>query len=92
MAKNVLHLLEGEALEAYESIDPPAIHLTLGTVRPYPDIPHGCKARLTIVEPGKTKNVVFRNPAAGSDEPIIMPRDDGSVLLTLCRFAFAEQM
>ncbi|KYG42106.1 hypothetical protein M433DRAFT_74468 [Acidomyces richmondensis BFW] len=57
VAKNVSHLIEGEDLEAYECIDPPAIHLTLGI----------------------KKNAVFRNPVPGSNEPVIMLRDDGTL-------------
>ncbi|KAI8158101.1 hypothetical protein K4K49_004934 [Colletotrichum sp. SAR 10_70] len=66
VAQNILAMINGQEPTEHIVVTPPAIHLSLGLVRPHP--------RVT------KKNFVFRNPdvAAGQTEPAVVPREEGT--------------
>ena len=72
---NVIHSIAGEPLEDYEVTDPAAIHLTLGIVSDV--LSRALMQSSGVLTCIQTKSVIFRNPLPGSDEPVIIPKDDG---------------
>lgn len=79
VVNNIQHLLKQEPLEESDEAEPAGIHMSLGIVSGSSFMPDRQSSRNSHSHHHytQTKNVVFRNPALGSSEPVTKHRDDG---------------
>jgi NADH dehydrogenase FAD-containing subunit len=70
VAQNIASMVQGGQPSQSITVDPPAIHISLGLVRT------SLTRNNTVLTIGQTKNMVFRNPGKGQTEPMIIWRDE----------------